>query len=317
MKSIEYYQTCLCKILVIIIVLITVFSCGRKPEIIFNIDERFEKIVSIPLEEVDEMPTFIFTDFGFYTFETNSSRISKYNNQGKFELKFGQKGSGPGEIELGIPISYSEDNNRLGIFDVTNFKVSYFNGTGNFLDSGDLEVFGKPHFKLSKNGITVSTFTQFPSNSTQKIYTDVITINNERILEKETKLINNYELVDFYLYNINRNIVYILERSEKDLDVYSYNPKTSELQKIEFDRSKIPIKNGITSFFCIDNYLILSDAARSRKPYNYFFDLDGNFLGAINIEKELQTITGVYNNNIYMYRLDKQDNQYIDIYTAK
>lgn len=315
MKSMYYFQMRSCTIAVAF--LITLFGCVKKPETIFNIDERFEKIVSIPLEEIEEMPVFIFTDFGFYAFETNSSRISKYNNQGKFELGFGQKGSGPGEMELGIPISYSEEHDRLGIFDVTNFKVSYFDGTGNYLDSGDLEVFGKPHFQLSKSEITVSTFTQFPSNSTQKIYTDVITINNEKILEKETKLINNYELIDFYLYSINQDIVYILERSGKELDIYSYNPKNCELQKIEFDRSKIPAKSSISSFLSIDNYLILSNAERSKKPYNYFFDLDGIFLGTVNVEKELQTIAGVYDNKLYMYRLDKHDNQYLDIYSTK
>ncbi|MCK4694365.1 MAG: hypothetical protein KAT74_01315, partial [Candidatus Cloacimonetes bacterium] len=180
-KTMDYFQASLYKILVIIILLITVFGCVRKIETIFSIDERFEKTVSIPLQEVEEMPVFIFTDFGFYAFETSISRISKYKNTGEYELCFGQKGNGPGEIELGIPVSYSKDDNRLGIFDVIKYKISYFDGNGNFLDYGVIKVFGQPRFQLSKNGITVSTFTQFSSNSTKRIYTDVIAVNDEKI----------------------------------------------------------------------------------------------------------------------------------------
>ena len=314
----DYFQMSLCRILVVIILLITVFSCASKSDTISNIDDLFEKTVSIPLEEIEEMPVFVFTDFGFYTSETSLCRISKYNNKGEFELSFGQKGKGPGEIELGLPVSYSEDDNRLGIFDVGSFKISYFDGNGNFLDYGVIKVFGQPRFQLSKNGITVSTFTQFPSNSTQKIYTDVITINNEKILEKETKMID-YVLVDFYLYSINKNKVYIIERTENNFDVFSYNTQNMELQKVALDKSQIRLKAGgrLTSFFSIDDYLILSDSGISEESGHFFFDLKGNYLGTVDLAKDLQAIMGVYNDYLYIYRTDEQDNYYIDIYSAK
>lgn len=313
----DFFQTNLCRILVVIILLIILLGCVSKPDTISNIDDLFEKTVSIPLQEIEGMPVFIFTDFGFYAFETGISRISKYKNTGGFDLSFGQKGRGPGEIELGIPVSYSEDDNRLGIFDVGSFKISYFDGNGNFLDYGVIKVFGQPRFQLSKNGITVSTFTQFSSNSTKRIFTDVIAVNDENILEKKTNR-NNISLY-YYLFSINKKKVYILERTENDFDVFSYNIQNSELQKIALDKSQIRLKAGgrLTSFFSIDDYLILSDSGIPEESNHFFFDLKGNYLGAIDLAKDLQAIMGVYDDYLYIYRLDKQDNQCIDIYTAK
>ncbi|MCD4817995.1 MAG: hypothetical protein K8S23_04845 [Candidatus Cloacimonetes bacterium] len=129
----NYFPVNLFRVSIVIMLMIVALSCVKKQEDIINIDDVFEKTVTILLE-VEDMPLFIFTDFGFYTYETNFSKISKYKNTGKYELSFGKKGSGPGEIELGIPILYSENDKRLGIFDVTRFSVSYYDSNGTFLE---------------------------------------------------------------------------------------------------------------------------------------------------------------------------------------
>lgn len=304
------------RMFVTIFIFITIFGCTKKQETIFHIDEIFEKTATIALEEVEDMPIFIFTDFGFYTFETSFSKISKYNNTGEYELSFGKKGSGPGEIELGVAISYSENDKWLGIFDVTRFSISYFDSNGDFLEYGEPNVLGIPHFLLCKDKITVNTYTQLPKNSIKKIYIDVIAINDEKILEKDAKFIDDSELVDFYLYSIKKNNVFVLDRRETDFDIFSYNPTNKELQKNDLDKNQIKIddKDRITSFSSIDDYLIVSIARRYQKAVCYFFDLKGNFLGIVDFGKELKIIAGAYNNYLYIYRRDKQDNQFMDIY---
>ncbi|MCD4817996.1 MAG: hypothetical protein K8S23_04850 [Candidatus Cloacimonetes bacterium] len=113
--------------------------------------------------------------------------------------------------------------------------------------------------------------------------------------------------------------MYILERKETDFNVFSYDPQDKELQKIDLDKSRIKInaKQKIESFFSIDNYLILQVAKKSEKGIIFFFDLRGSYLGTADFGKEMKMIAGTYNDYLYIYKRDKQDNQFIEIYMLK
>jgi hypothetical protein len=309
---------CLCYYgLVAIVMFLT--GCTQKPEKVFDFESKFEKVSTIDLKEVDEMPpTFLFIESGFYSWETGYSRITKYSKKGNYEFSYGEKGSGPCEIELGYVTYYSQDEQILGILDIMKFTFSYFSNSGDFLYSELLKITRIPEFQFIKNGIDVNTFTELPNNSTKRKFNTVITVNDERILEKEID--ENERRTYRYSFQIIDDKVYIFDNSETDLDVYVYQPDIKELAKIQLDKKHIrnTKKKPIYAFTVYDNYLIFTHLS-----YLYYYDLNGNYLGCYNAEESVQwkyAVAGAYDDNLYVLRrekINKDYQQFMDVYKVK
>ena len=78
-----------------------------------------------------------------YTLDTKMTQISKFDNQGKFILKFGKKGEGPGEFSFIESMALDAENN---IYVLDSPKVNVFDERGDFLRL----------FKHSSIGIDIS-----------------------------------------------------------------------------------------------------------------------------------------------------------------
>uniref|UniRef100_A0A1X7U560 RING-type domain-containing protein n=1 Tax=Amphimedon queenslandica TaxID=400682 RepID=A0A1X7U560_AMPQE len=74
-----------------------------------------------------------------YVVDNDTHNVFKFDHDGKFKMKFGSKGSGPGQLQWPAGISYSrdhlyitDDNNRVSIFDTTGSFIRHIT-----LDKGD------------------------------------------------------------------------------------------------------------------------------------------------------------------------------------
>lgn len=78
-----------------------------------------------------------------FTLDSKMTRISKFDNQGKFILKLEKKGEGPGEFRFIESMALDTESN---IYVLDSPKVNIFNGEGDFIRS----------FKLNSIGIDIS-----------------------------------------------------------------------------------------------------------------------------------------------------------------
>ena len=101
-----------------------------------------------------------------YVVDNETHNVFKFDHEGKFIMKFGSKGSGPGQLHWPAGISYSkkhlyitDDNNRISIFDTSGSFIRHITlddrdtgkgdtgkgDTGNTEDEVDGRVDGLKH----------------------------------------------------------------------------------------------------------------------------------------------------------------------------
>ena len=313
MKLMNYFQMRSCSIVVVL--LITVSGCIRKPETIFNIDERFEKTASIPLSEVSEVAMIMYTEFGFFALENGASRVSKYSNTGNYVKSFGQKGSGPGEFECGLLYSYDSDKSILGIRDTKYNKISYFNEEGNYIESLPEDAFEYIYKSYTTLGITAKSSLIITEKNGKRVFFTRITVNDRVVKERKVST-SNEGLINKFLYSIADGIVYILETSNHNLKTYSYIVEQEVLTEIMLIGNKLPYTTGSENFVYFDNKLIFV-TNNDENSFQFFYDIIGDYLGKIEPLIENRYVHGSMGEYLYIYRFDEEDNQFIDVYKAK
>jgi sugar lactone lactonase YvrE len=83
----------------------------------------------------------IFVADGHNGCNCNSSRIVKFNKDGKYIGEFGKKGSGPGELNLPHALAF-DSRGRLFVADRSNNRVEIFDRDGKFI--AEWKQFGRP-----------------------------------------------------------------------------------------------------------------------------------------------------------------------------
>lgn len=116
---------------------VVVVSNPKTPETKMRI--VFKEELSIGEAEGDENYMFgsnigfnIDDEGNFYVMDYDTTRIMKYDSEGKFLLTFGRKGQGPGEFQSMSAPRFDKDKN-LYIFDVSSRRISFFDKDGNYL----------------------------------------------------------------------------------------------------------------------------------------------------------------------------------------
>lgn len=103
----------------------------------------------------------------FYVMDYDTKRILKYDPEGKFLLKFGREGQGPGEFQsLSVP-RFDHDGN-LYTFDVRNQRISFFDEDGNYLRQITAKERYSNLFVNSKGFIIANRFEMNQEGNVQK-----------------------------------------------------------------------------------------------------------------------------------------------------
>jgi len=300
------------KFIIFILTLLVIGGCNKKAEIQFNIEDHFQKVASIPLTELESKPMNVYTEFGFYAVEQEISRISKYNYSGEYEFSFGKKGRGPGETEDCIPVSYDEEKGIFGIYDYANARYCYYDKKGEFLNFETMEYAGRDFFINQMAGLKVHTYLSVKEEIGNYSMRKNIDINEKNILSiayPKKERITAFPLK----YSINDGVVYFSEYSNKKQSIYRYNKESDEITKIELEKSGAAFDKGIYRFISYANYVIISSGYGKQ----YFFNLEGKYLGDIFSDNEQVAFDGAYGEYIYLANYADSEMESIDIYKAK
>jgi len=300
------------KFIQISLLLLVLVGCNKKADTQFKIEDHFQKVANIPLTELESRPVNVYTEFGFYAVEQELSRISKYNNSGEYEFSFGKKGRGPGETEDCIPVSYDEEKGILGIYDFKNAKYCYYDKNGDFLNFETMEYAGRDFFINKMAGLKVHTYLSVKEEIGNYSMRKNIDINNKNILSVDYP--KKERITAFPLkYSINDGIVYFSEYSNKKQSIYKYVIESDDLKTIELEKSGAAFEKGIYRFISYANYMIISCGDGKQ----YFFSLEGKYLGCINSDDEQIAFDGAYGEYIYLVNYVDSEMESIDIYKAK
>lgn len=311
-KGVLMFRTYMIKISLLFLLIMILAGCSPKQDIRFNIETHFQKVVSIPLTELETQAMNVYTDFGFYAFEPELCRISKYNNAGEYEFSFGKKGRGPGEFEEGYPISYNAIDNILGIWNFSGNVFSYFDNEGIFINAEVMEFTGTEYFTYTQPKLKIHTFNTIREEIGKFSFVNKIEINEKDILSRKVSE-NAQKAYDKILYSVNSGVPYIMELSNKKLRVYTYLSDIEELQEIELTGLNLEPDNGICSFISYSDYLIFGEIAGKQ----HYFNLSGKYLGSNDPEVEQRMFDGAYGEYIYLTNYVDSEMDSIDIYKAK
>lgn len=311
-KGVPMFRSFLIKISQLSLLILILTGCSPKQDIQFKTDDHFQKVVSIPLTELETQAMNVYTDFGFYAVEPELSRISKYNNAGLYEFSFGHKGRGPGEFESGVPISYDEINQVLGIWDMNNSKNCYFDVNGNFISSETIEFTGRDYFTHTDSDYKIHSYLTIKEEIGSYSLVNHFKVNDKEILRTVVSK-NDQRPHDKILYSINNSIPYIMELSNKKLKVYTYLSDKKELQELKLTGFELKPENGIYSFISFDDFLIFMEKGGTQ----HYYDLSGNFLGTTDPQIDHIMFDGAYGEYIYLANYVDSEMESIDIYKAK
>ena len=149
--------------------------------------------------------------------QPHSCRVSKFLNDGTEVKVFGEKGRGPGEFEWGMFWSYSEDSHIIGIYDILNYKISYFDESCKFRSFESTPLMGISHFKYIKNSAEIFSYSLFPDNN--GFWKNVITVNDSIILSNNEKT-NSQIPEQYYRYSYNSDRIIIMEEPMEQISSY-------------------------------------------------------------------------------------------------
>lgn len=104
-----------------------------------SVDELFTFERMIPLETTDQaligmVSDLLFHENHWYILDPMTHAVYKFDADGKFKLRFGQQGTGPGEFEQPRRIRWCFDN-QIGVADPVQGKIHLFKTNGEFARS--------------------------------------------------------------------------------------------------------------------------------------------------------------------------------------
>ncbi len=294
------------RIFLLLLFCLFLFSCSDNKSKVLKMEDIFKLESAIELKDIDEIPVFTFTEFGFFAMQTHSSRVSKFLNDGTEEKMFGKKGKGPGEFEWGRFLSYSEDSHLLGIYDIPNFRTMYFNESCEFQNHDSRPLSGIPYFKLRKNNIEVFSYSQFPDNN--GFWKNNIAVNDSIILSNNEKTDSQIP-EKYYQYSYNSGRIIILKPDGSDFELYNYDIKSRKLSRIETGSNKHYMINltNIINVLAIGKYIILEASNTEGRLEYIFLKQNGKYIGTMEYEEDYKAIYGVYNNHIYVVEADDSE----------
>lgn len=245
-----------------------------------------------------------------YIADSKAAKIKIYSPEGKFIRSFGQKGQGPGELNMPSGISLAADG-RLLVEDALNRKIVFFSREGEFLEEKSVATkLGLVNLLLDRGGnfigreITVEgnkmyfVIKKFKPDLTELFQLDKIDFPNP--LQGK---INLLDLMTFYQFDSQGNILYA-KNDRYEFKYYNPEGKLFRIvrkkhkkvkvtkEDIEEMLAKIPSPQGVNikdrlifpEYFPPISYLTVDSADRvyvrtyekGQQPNEYWMDIFDN-----------------------------------------
>ncbi len=279
-------------------------------------EDIFKLVNTVKLEDTDYYPQLIITETGFITFQADLSKFTRYLDNGEIVSSFGKKGKGPDEIEFGKKYYYSSDEDILGIFDVMNYKMTYFDKTGCVVEQKSVHLSGIPFRELKINGVLVKTHTNFPNEDNK--WQNTITINDSLILSNEETLRSgDVTELNYYFFSYNNDKVYIVAPNQGDFDLYAYDLIKKNLKHLNVKGGNSHKQIDIHNIIVIGKYIILPVTNDDDSGSWLCYKTNGRYVGELICENENDFIVNSNSKNMYVVSTDKEENYSVKIYTLK
>ena len=299
-------------VLLISVLCILVAGCTEEQNYRLELNDLLKIESIIKLDEEMRPSDFVFTEFGFHAYLGEIIEISKYLNSGEHVIRFGKKGNGPGELQLGLAVAYNEDKGFLSIFDVYNFRIVNFSNEGEFLYFDSMTGTFIPRQKLVKNQNTILSSMSY----TKHPYTMncTLSVNNKKIAT-HTSTFEDLSKASYYRFALNKDDLFILRANSSLFDLKKYNISNDSLINMQFNPEEYNFGNLVSfdNVFSVGNLVYVNVDYQDSEIKYLVFDNFGAFLGYLeytNSDEDYRWIKGSYNDHLYIMHGNSEDEIY-------
>ncbi len=219
-------------------------------EEVFTIDFEREDLASLGIGEVKGFDA----DSKGSVYCLTESQIFKFDNQGHFIRKFGQKGQGPGEF-IYPEEWWVTENDEFALYDRVNNKFIFFKADGEFLKeikipskiitAGMISVVlpGSEGFLFDEN-----LFNREVDNFFLQLIVLDADFNKIKVLKEKVNRVNPFKsakinlFTSFIRYQISRDKIYSTSQENPHFEINIYNFQGENIKTIrkEFKKVRIP-----------------------------------------------------------------------------
>ncbi len=303
----------ICSLLVLILALLILTSCKGKED---TPELKLEEFIRFPVDDSGQYMLLRAFKDNIFVFDFENGIIQNFDYKGNLKKRFGGKGNAPGEYQSIPMVCWSQNINELVVYDPYAYRFTFYkDGFDNpTIKTPDNHCVGLLPYKSGKiylkrvpaenNGVV-----GFKDHVLQMEADSVITDFGSKFL-KNTE--NFSECIDYLLLAaVNDRDVFVLNRSETDFSLVQY--VNGEDKKVwDLNYSNIRTKESvITKLYVTNNYVVFG--LQDMEYYNHyeFYDLKGNYLGAI--DKSDYVIFDIYDDKILYFDYDDEDNHYCKV----